>query len=212
MPFASAMDSTQTRSEMKYEVFKNAVSLICSYWNRKMPTDSQLQTWFPPIDYIPGPALEWIVDKINDQDRAPANIPRALKTGWWDYLREYPDKVEKSKQTPCAECHSRGVIIGQYFDIKLGYTYSYVARCPKCENWKRHFGSKHELVPFLTRDKITKRGHSVVGLLMTERVKPVDPRKLAAGIGTDISKSYNPPRPPDIETQKRILRERGHVI
>lgn len=67
----------------------------------------------------------------------------AIKAGWEEWRKLNPAKVMNYQVTDCKVCGSIGLIFYRKKEKPKGsIRYEYCARCPDCENWKRHFNEK----------------------------------------------------------------------
>ena len=133
---------------MERESFERAIDELYGYFRyNKAPAFDTVSRWFEKIKYIPGPAMPWIIDQIEELETLPQNIPRLFKQQWFAYQKAHPEKTIHLENY-CDECHGTGLLhfrkIENKYGLKNGQSMkiTYVAVCGKCSNWKNHFGSK----------------------------------------------------------------------
>ena len=126
--------------------FSIVVGKLYAYYRySKMPTPEQISVWHDDVDFIPVVALDWIFKSLKKEDSLPRNLPKAFIACWYAYRKANPDK-SITEYEYCDDCFGHGY----HMFKKIEYMYnppmpiSYIARCAKCNNWKKQFGSLFE--------------------------------------------------------------------
>lgn len=113
-------------------------------YQRKAPTDRQLDLWWKKLDHIPENAFRVIVDWILDNyERMPANLVKEVKAGHRVWVAENQGRrpAFSEKKKPCDECGGTGYIWFKAFLKAFGYSANFTAICGRCENWRADIGS-----------------------------------------------------------------------
>lgn len=149
---------------MQRSNFDNAIRHLyaCFQVLNKIPEKFILDKWFSKIEFIPDIALDYIVNRFEDEkDSVRGNIPRTFKEYWQIWLTENPHKrAGPFEAGPCEDCHGRGVLFFEYFNETFQSPYSAVCRCGRCENWKKHF-SPETIVPAISRFQLERAGCTI---------------------------------------------------
>ena len=49
---------------MVAKTFAEFINQICSFFERKHPSELTMEQWYPEVEFIPAESLTWIADKI----------------------------------------------------------------------------------------------------------------------------------------------------
>jgi len=108
--------------------FHEFVKTICSYYERKMPTDAALDLWQQRVGNIPSEPIDWIQAKIFDQFEAfPKNLPSVIWDLYNAWLNAYPDRRARKPNVSCPDCESGWLILERDHDP---YTIPITATAP----------------------------------------------------------------------------------
>ena len=77
---------------MKAENFKNFVyELFVFFRYKERPGDKIIELWYKKVDYINDTALDFIIEKIEELDNLPRNLPKIIRSIYSQYTRENPN-------------------------------------------------------------------------------------------------------------------------
>ena len=144
--------------------FESAIHNLYEYFDRKPPTFDKKRAVLKRVQYIPDEAVDWIVDKIQDEmDSLPRNIGKAFKLNYQAWQSSNTGKVHTYKQEKCDQCKGTGLLWYSYFDEDFQNDIEKVAVCGDCENW-RQFGPLRDSVSYVTtRQELIARGFAIEG-------------------------------------------------
>jgi len=125
--------------------FATTVMDLYNYFRySKLPSTQQIDLWHEDVKFIPDVALSWIFDKLKREDSIPRNLPQAFIAQWYAYRKANPDK-SISDFGYCEDCFGHGIHMFKVTPKNEGdFPYTYVARCSKCDNWKKQLGGLTE--------------------------------------------------------------------
>jgi hypothetical protein len=162
-------------------IFADAiVRNLCTYFERaKHPSMETIDMWFNRISKIPDEPVQWIVQRIKETSESfPRNLPNTL----WEYYREWiasnPDKVSISKRKDCIRCNGDGYVYATKIHGK-NQVYSYVFRCPECEQ------AKENAIPYWVQHQFSDKGFTPIA----NQNKPITRKsmqEMIAGIGKEL--------------------------
>jgi len=173
-----------------------------------MPDSETIRSWHDKIKFVPIIALPWIIDRIQEMDSLPRNIPKLIKELWFQYRRENPEKAVQDIQD-CGGCGSQGFFLVE----RLNNMYyppmktSMMVLCSECGNWRRHFGDNMlKLCARRNRQELIDLGFDILetdgtyaGRKLKENVFKVrDVGSLAAKVGKKVEDSKPGYTPEDI--------------
>jgi hypothetical protein len=125
---------------MDIQQFNSLVREFADYMDKAGITTRQIDLWHKKCEHIPVMARDYILDFLtNECNSFPRNLPKQIKEGWHLYQKAHPEKMTKEKLDGCTECDSRGIIWFKRFDKETGREAEFIARCSKCQNWRKHF-------------------------------------------------------------------------
>jgi len=118
---------------MEFEYLKALATSIYGYFNRKYPSDVQLELWNDELGHIPEETRKYIFNEIIKHDTIPQNVPKVIKSIYQQWRKDNPSKVA-FKYEDCEYCNMSG---GLVFQIK---GYDFMCRCGHCQNWRGSYG------------------------------------------------------------------------
>lgn len=110
-----------------------AVKRLAAYYERpKAPSAESTDLWLDKVKFIPTEAVDWIMDRIMDQNETwPRNLPATMRACFEEWLFAHPEKraYKTGSFNHCPDCND-GLFRVQ--KMKNGYTYDYTFACARC--------------------------------------------------------------------------------
>lgn len=90
---------------MTHADLTHALTEITVYLGAKMPSDAAVKAWLAKVERIPSEAVPYIVQRITDDaDRMPANLPKAFRELYSQWLSEHPERAPREQKHFCGQC------------------------------------------------------------------------------------------------------------
>ncbi len=90
---------------MTHADLTQALTEITVYLGAKMPSDAAVKAWLDKVERIPSEAVPYIVQRITDDaDRMPANLPKAFREFYSQWLAEHPERAPREQKHFCGQC------------------------------------------------------------------------------------------------------------
>ena len=145
--------------------FRSAVTEIFEYFRFKdPPNDSVISRWFDKVSYVPQAALPWIVDKIEENDSLPRNLPKLFQALWFEYRRQNPE-LTTIRRTECKDCDNMGFWFVEY-KSELYYPPFPIQKiiiCSNCYNAKAAFGKTLiDMADKMSKDEIVANEYRIL--------------------------------------------------
>ena len=138
------------------KAYEEALRRLAVNFNRRLIKD-QIITIYQEVSWIPNEAWPEIAQyAIEEWEKWPMNIAKALKHQWGEWLNRNRDKRAKKAQymEQCEVCGGEGLIFGSKPD-ESGVNYTYAFRCGHCTNWD---GKYSNLIKRKTLQQLQEEG------------------------------------------------------
>jgi hypothetical protein len=113
---------------MELYEFKNALTTLCDFYERKEPKPQSIVLWFEAVKNIPSEPVPWMVKKIEDtNDSFPKNMPGSFWATFNEWKQAHPEKRAFKNYFHCPDCDEGLLLV-----IKNDTRGKYVFRCARC--------------------------------------------------------------------------------
>lgn len=148
---------------MTRDEFEKIVKSLFAYFQKAPPKSKAVDLWFQRVNSIPDIAAKWIARRIVDNENSlPYNIAKAFLDGWADYKKAHPHLfINDFEQTECGDCAGSGLLFFKAYNEDLGRVERCMAKCARCQNWRRHFGSKVR-IPTYSLNQLKEKDYEIV--------------------------------------------------
>lgn len=124
---------------MEYNTIINLLDEICFNFNKPKISDrNRLEHFARKLSYVKEDAFGGIAKHFEGLSSFPANLLLEIQTAYAQWEEEQPLNHRK---TECATCNGYGLLMRKEYDPGYMQTYTYISRCPACQNWKPHTGT-----------------------------------------------------------------------
>lgn len=115
---------------------------IYAAFGRSAPSEKVVALTYARICDIPGEACEYIVGRICEMDKLPANVGLEVLRGWDAWRVQHPERIVAPPH--CPDCDNEGVwYVWQPLDT--GGIHAYVVPCPSCQPESRASRTAHAI-------------------------------------------------------------------
>jgi hypothetical protein len=144
---------------MKKSEFLDFVREIGNFYGmEKIVNEGRFAAWYEMAGHVPAAALDHIRKRIcAERDTMPRNLPKCVLDAWREWLAANPDRrANANERAHCADCNGEGLLFYREMVDDLP-AHSAVAKCGRCDNWRRHVGSGVD-IPFKTVVQLKDQG------------------------------------------------------
>lgn len=118
---------------MTWIEFTETIRTVCTYYERKIPSDNALELWHERVKNVPKESMEWIERKIfEENDTFPKNLPSVIWALYNAWLNAHPDKRAYQEEKQCPDCEGGWIVLTR---IVTGYKQliSFSVPCGRCK-------------------------------------------------------------------------------
>ena len=116
---------------MKRETFQSGLDQIYDIFSgSRRPSSEAKVTWFGRLQHIPEEAVAFIVERICDMERLPANMTLAWKNLWSDWRAANPSRIIRPYCQACGNAGARFL----WAPAADGGWRNFSVPCPACQS------------------------------------------------------------------------------